>query len=282
MGVGAWSNYYEVDWRYVEEAIYANYSRKWAKRCLALMRRYGHVLYSHDASELLLLKPSKRVEVMKALSMLARVVGLRDIWRAIREAYGLKWSSPINEIPAILTSQAYPALLSRARLILQSLRHDKEVVEFIALSGLRVGEALEAIRLYSRDGINYLNRELMVLEHFKYPEVFMRRTKKAYITVLDSYTCSLLDKAKPVAYDALRSSIRRMLGCGYSPGIFRKIWATYMRNHGLEPEAVDLFQGRTPRSMFLRHYYRPDVKSLIERVRENLKPLRKELGIDEY
>jgi len=247
-----------------------------------LMKRYGYILYSCDASELMLLKPSKRVEVMKAISMLARVVGLRDRWKTIREAYGLRWSPEINNAPVTLTSQGYSSLLSKARKILQSLENHRDTLEFIALSGLRVGEALEAMALYHRDKDNYLNRELMVLEHFKYPEVFMRRSKKAYITVLDSYMLNLLDHAKPVTYDALRSSIRRRLGRDHCPSIFRKVWATYMRHHGLEPEAIDLLQGRTPRSIFLKHYYRPDLKLLIENVRGSLKTLRVELGINGY
>jgi len=278
-GVRAYSNGLEINWPYVEEAIYANYSRKWARRCLALMKRYGYILYSSDASELMVLKPSKRVEAMKAISMLSRVLGLRDRWKAIREAYGLRWSLEINNAPAILTSQAYSSLLSKAREMLQSLGNHRDALEFIALSSLRVGEALEAIKLYRRDKENYLNRELMVLEHFKYPEAFMRRSKKAYITVLDSYMLSLLDHAEPITYDALRSSIRRRLGSRYCPSIFRKIWATFMRHHGLEPEAIDLFQGRTPRTVFLKHYYRPDIKHLIESVRENLRLLRVELGM---
>jgi len=275
------SNGLEADWSYVEEAIYANYSRKWARRCLALMRRYGHILYSLDASELMVLKPSKRVEAMKALGMLARVLGLRDRWRAIREAYGLRWSLEMDSTPPILTSQAYSSLLSKAREMLRSSGSYRGALEFIALSGLRVGEALEAMRLYCMDGDNYLNRELMVLEHFRYPEIFMRRSKKAYVTVLDGYMLDLLDHAKPITYDALRSSIRRRLGGGHCPSIFRKIWATFMRRHGLEPEMIDLLQGRTPKSIFLKHYYRPDLRHLIENVRENLKNLRMELGIGE-
>ena len=279
-GVRVYSNCSDIDWPYVEEAIYANYNRKWARRCLALMRRYGHILYSFNASELMVLKPSKRVEVMKALSMLARMLGLRDRWKAIREAYGLKWSLEIDNVPPILTSQAYSSLLSKARRMLHSSGNYKDALEFIALSGLRVGEALEVMKLYSKDGENYLNKELMLLEHFRYPEIFMRRSKKAYITVLDSYMLNLLDHAKPVTYDALRSSIRRRLGGGHCPSIFRKIWATFMRRHGLEPEAIDLLQGRTPKSIFLKHYYRPDLKHLIEDVREGLKYLRAELGIN--
>ena len=72
-----------------------------------MTRRYHHVLLTSDAFEFMLLKPRLRLDVMTALGMLARVLGMRDMWRAIREAYGLKWSWEMNYLPAILTSQTY-------------------------------------------------------------------------------------------------------------------------------------------------------------------------------
>ena len=38
----------------------------------------------------------------------------------------------------------------------------------------------------------------------------------------------------------------------------RKIFATYLRNQGVEPEIIDLLQGRIAKSVFVRHYFRPD------------------------
>jgi intergrase/recombinase len=243
------------------------------------MRRYYHVLLTSDASDLLLLKPRTRLDVMKALSMLAKVTGLNERWRAIREAYGLKWSREMSYVPAILTSQTYSSLIEKARKVIGSSDRYRGVLEFIALSGLRVGEALEAIRLYHKDAEGYLNRELMVLEHFKHPAIFIRKTKKAYITVVDDYMLDLLESAEPVTYNAMSMSIKRRFGSDHCPSTFRKVWATFMRRRGIEPEVIDLLQGRTPRSIFLRHYYRPDINALLGPVRENLRLLRRELGI---
>ena len=38
----------------------------------------------------------------------------------------------------------------------------------------------------------------------------------------------------------------------------RKIFATYLRINGIEQEIIDLLQGRTPKSVFAKHYFRPD------------------------
>jgi hypothetical protein len=77
----------------------------------------------------------------------------------------------------------------------------------------------------------------------------------------------LLEDLKPMTYNALRLSIKRTLGTRHRPRTFRKItfrkiWVTFMRQRGIEPELIDLLQKRTPVSIFLRDYYRPDIKGL--------------------
>ena len=55
----------------------------------------------------------------------------------------------------------------------------------------------------------------------------------------------------------------------------RKIFATYLRNKGIEPELIDLLQGRLPKSIFLRHYYRPDINEIIGK---KIGPVLEDLG----
>jgi hypothetical protein len=65
------------------------------------MRRYHHILLTSDAFKLMVLKPWMRLDAMTALGMLARVLGMRDRWRAIRKAYGLKWSRETSCVHAV-------------------------------------------------------------------------------------------------------------------------------------------------------------------------------------
>ena len=37
----------------------------------------------------------------------------------------------------------------------------------------------------------------------------------------------------------------------------RKVFASHLRQSGIESEIIDLLQGRVPRSVFTRHYFRP-------------------------
>lgn len=51
-----------------------------------------------------------------------------------------------------------------------------------------------------------------------------------------------------------------------------KIFATYLRTKGIEQEIIDLLQGRIPKNIFVKHYYKPDYESF-NRIREILNEL---------
>jgi intergrase/recombinase len=58
----------------------------------------------------------------------------------------------------------------------------------------------------------------------------------------------------------------------------RKVFATYLRNQGIEPEIIDLLQGRISSSVFVNHYYRPNINEIItKRIRPVLVSLHSEL-----
>jgi intergrase/recombinase len=54
----------------------------------------------------------------------------------------------------------------------------------------------------------------------------------------------------------------------------RKVFATYLRNAGIEQEIIDLHQGRMPHSVFVNHYYRPNISDIIT---NKIKPVLKSL-----
>jgi len=212
-----------------------------------------------------------------ALSALSKFLGVYHEFKLLREHYGIKWSNGENFIPQILVGNSFSRMLNEARATIRVLGEKWRIGMFLALSGLRVEEALEAARIYPQEKDNYLNRELGVLEHFRFPQKFIRRTKKAFITVIDDYMLSLLDTIEPTSYNALRCYLKRRIGYSGHFRLFRKIWATYMRREGIEPEIIDLLQGRISKTIFMRYYYRPDLKPLLEKVRSKLLGLRQML-----
>jgi len=75
----------------------------------------------------------------------------------------------------------------------------------------------------------------------------------------------LLDIARNSAtlhsYTSLASGIKRdNSNYDIHTKYWRKIFATYLRNNGIEQEIIYLLQGRILKSVFVRHYYRPDLQ----------------------
>ncbi len=73
---------------------------------------------------------------------------------------------------------------------------------------------------------------------------------------------------------------KRVIKKGHRMNMYycRKVFATYLRNKGIEPEIIDLLQGRISSSVFVNHYYRPDINEIItKRIRPVLDELKGEL-----
>ena len=91
------------------------------------------------------------------------------------------------------------------------------------------------------------------MEHFKYSDLFLRATKKVYISIVSRESISRICNSQPVSY----SAIRKRLAKNNQHLRFKELrsyFATYLRNNGVLAEYVDLLQGRIPKSVFARHY----------------------------
>jgi hypothetical protein len=60
--------------------------------------------------------------------------------------------------------------------------HMSTVIRHALLTGLRPSEAYESVRLLKLEPTMYYNPEEQTLQHFKFPEIFFRATKKAFIS----------------------------------------------------------------------------------------------------
>jgi intergrase/recombinase len=59
----------------------------------------------------------------------------------------------------------------------------------------------------------------------------------------------------------------------------RKIHASYLRQSGIEPEIINMIQGRIGKDIFLRHYLTPD-SSFKSKVLDAISELQKEIQRD--
>jgi len=96
----------------------------------------------------------------------------------------------------------------------------------------------------------------------------LRRTKNAYVSIVFEKLLEIGNHSSPVSYNSLRLALRRK-EIKMNISICRKIFATLLRNEGVEQELIDLLQGRIPKSVFVRQYYRPGM-SKFDEIREKL------------
>ena len=96
--------------------------------------------------------------------------------------------------------------------------------------------------------------------------MFLRHTKNYYISIVTKELIAEICNSQPVTYSAIRKRLTRK-GLSLRIKELRSYYATYLRNHGILAEYVDLIQGRIPKSVFARHYLKvEDLKELSSEV----------------
>ena len=96
---------------------------------------------------------------------------------------------------------------------------------------LRADEACRVIRLLKQDTDGYYNKDRQILEHYRHKSIFLRRSNKAYIGILDDDILTLAKQSFD-SYQAIRSYFKRRkmpLQMRYC----RKIFGTWLRQHGV-------------------------------------------------
>ena len=76
--------------------------------------------------------------------------------------------------------------------------------------------------------------------------MFLRHTKNYYISIVTKELIAEICNSQPVTYSAIRKRLTRK-GQPMRIKELRSYYATYLRNHGILAEYVDLIQGRNPR-----------------------------------
>lgn len=237
---------------------------KMAEDRMMYSKRYASILtHPGEASELVSLAPNKRIHVMKAISSLAKFTGMQDDWLAIRKRYGLQWSTGREKI------EAFNRFFDNTRSLDTMLHWLREAIEalpvpysrlllFCTLTGLRGSEAVESVRLLNRvDRRDYYNPEQQILQHYRFPDLFIRRTKAVYISVVNDEIIGIAKKIDktPQSDRSKKAIMRRHLSMRLK--YCRKIYASYLHRCGVSSDLIDILQGRIGKNILLRHYLMP-------------------------
>jgi intergrase/recombinase len=271
-------------WRDFEVWLLKTHRPKNAKELFRYAQRFAYILEKPGlASQLLMLTKDVRRLAMSSLSNLSKYLGIYEQWKQTIRNFGLKWESTscLEAFLSILNSDVNETETWLKQVIQKLPKEYSTVLVFDALTGLRPNEAVMSCRLITELSEKkildrYSDKDLLMLQHFKFPELFLRRSKNAYISFITPQLLNIVLETKPkVKYTALDTKIGR-LGFPIKTKQLRKLHATTLRTY-LPQELIDLLQGRISQTVFIKFYYRPLLEDIKDKTLKAIQPIEKEL-----
>jgi Archaeal phage integrase len=133
---------------------------------------------------------------------------------------------------------------------------------FCTLTGMRGSECVESIRLLN-SGCHggqqqYYSPQLQILQHYLFPQIFIRRTKAIYISVVND---EIIGIAQNIGQTPTLAGLKKAISVrklSMHIKYCRKIHASWLHKKGISSDLIDVLQGRISRNIFLRHYLTPD------------------------
>jgi len=248
-------------------------------------RKYAYCLFNGDFSELQFMSASKLNLVMCSLSSLAKYLGVYEQFQGLVKAYGLKWKNVKAEdllLSRMINAEKNGNVLGWVRIVKAELPRLNVFMDFMVFSGLRFEEAVNSFNLIidlAGEGrlSEYYNEENEVLEHYRFRGLFIRRTKKAFVSFIPKSLVEAISREEKLTVFKVWNLIKRKgLKCRF-PDV-REFFATFM-TRWLNPAEIDFLQGRVSGTVFMRNYFNPAlIGDLKERVFRGLAEIQRELA----
>ena len=234
-----------------------------AKDRLRYAEKYAHCLINRDFSTLKLLTDSQRIHTMKALAVLSKFLGIYEDFKSLVKNYGLKWSGKNSSDLIIerLTKTVNPnEIFNWIRQVKKAIPELSSFMDLIVTAGLRYNEAIESynliINLAQKGKLQqYYNLENETLEHFRFKEPFIRRSKKVFISFVPKELVKRISQNKPLEWNATKKKVAR--------NVKHLRFADLRELHGsiitkyLQQSEIDFLHGRCSSSVFMKHYFNP-------------------------
>jgi intergrase/recombinase len=208
---------------------------------------------------------------MKAMIAFSKYTSSYEEYKAKLKNSGIKWVSNDSAFDSFLriVNNNHSDLGQWYSEMQETLRNNEKLFSrFVLVTGLRKAEAINSfnliIKLHEKGKLESYYK-YGIVEHFRYPELFFRKTKMAYISIVNDNLVSKIANSKPVSYFAIR---KRIVTHKQKVRIkeLRSYFATYLGKNGILAEYIDLLQGRIPKSVFAKHYLK--IESIIELVQK--------------
>jgi len=254
---------HSIDYALFKQWLYANYRPFTARPVFAYAKTYGYLLQSGNLAMLHSFSDGKRSATIKALCTLSKFLGMHTEFSAMIKNYGLKWAGRsdddviIDRLSKNTDTKPLIEWIKNARK-LGELTH---LIDLMVATGLRLIEAIECYRLIielsrRNELSSYYNRERQLFEHFRFKQVFIRNSKKVFISFVPVRIVDAIAAVEqPINYDRAQ----KLAECHLKKlrfGDLRELYASVSVKHLRESE-IDFLQGRISSRVFLRNYFNP-------------------------
>jgi intergrase/recombinase len=259
-----------IDPKKYKEFLFSKYARQYAKLQYGYVVKYGNLM--DNPAEINNIPVSIRSNVIKSLIVLSKYLGECEVFRSKLKNHGIKTSRPdsLKAFLRILNASNSDAMTWYNSAVKLLRENERLFAKFLLRSGLRTSEAIHSFNLIitlAKEGklTEYYDSELNVLCHFKYPKLFIRRTKCCFITFLEPKFLSEIANSQSLSYASIRKRLERKK-MKLRLNELRDYFGTYLLNHGILEAEINLCQGRIPVDIFIRHYWSPKLKELGNRI----------------
>jgi hypothetical protein len=275
----------DVDWRGFHRWLLQGHSVKVSKDILSYAKRFGVYLFKRNLSEVAVLKPSRRRHVLLALSNLAKFLGVHSDFLGLVKGYGIGWSGRSVDdlvIERLVRRGDAEEIWSWVRQVKAKVPKLRVFMDFICFTGLRLCEAFQSynliIQLSRINRLNqYYNEANECLEHYRFKNMFIRRTKKAFISFTPKQLIQSISICQPFksTYAVQEYIKKKHLPTRFSD--IRELHASLLTRHLSQPE-IDFLHGRVSANVFMSSYFNPAlINDLKERVFKAIEEIRSKI-----
>jgi len=256
----------QIDWEAFREWLLRNHKPSVVRDYVNYSRRFSHCLLARDLTEVRDLRVTIRANVVKALSSLSKFLGIYDEYKTMLKSFGIDWKGKSSDdlmIDRLTKSQDPEEMFSWISQVKRDLPELSEFMDFISVTGLRLGEAVSSFNLIvelSKKGKlgEYYKEGSMTLEHFRFKETFIRNSKKAFISFVPGELIKRITESNELGSKfCLQLKVKRHGTSKIRFADIREIHASFMTKF-LKPQEIDFLHGRIGTSVFMANYYNPN------------------------
>jgi hypothetical protein len=258
----------EIDWKEFYLWMRKDHMIEYSRNTVIYAKKYHQCLLNHDFTKIRDLKDTIRPNALKALSCLAKYLGVYEEFKLLVKNYRLRWSGRKAEdliIDRITKVESPDEIFNWIKQVKRARPELSVFMDFMAVTGLRLVEAVNSynliIKLNEEDRLDeYYDLEREVLEHFRFKEIFFRHTKKAFISFVPATLIQRISENKPLTSVVAVQNMVRKKGFKLRFSDIRETHGTLATKH-LKDNEIDFLHGRVTSSVFMKNYFNPSLIS---------------------